>query len=249
MCRVTVFWQALERVHNCRVGQFTQILGSLFILTVLILKANPVKDADGDGYAETFSGFSVSAGRGAVSYGSSNGNPRYTDNTSLGATSYNYFVYDGTDYSPLGYWEGVDTEVDKVFHNSKNTSLISGAGSNGFHIAGKGASAEGIVLDAKPTSDSFTVSFLIRIKERTDPSSADDRKTAQLMYIGPLDGIEEQSGYYRLVRDEGSSSNRLKGNQNMDRSDWLTDFNSVFNRDKNVRVTAHTPRSWKSRLS
>ena len=37
-------------------------------------------------------------------------NPRYTDNITLGATSYNYFVYDGTDYSPLGYWEGVDTE-------------------------------------------------------------------------------------------------------------------------------------------
>ena len=57
------------------------------------------------------------------------------------------------------------------------------------------------------------------------------------MYIGSMSGTSSLGGYYRLFRDQGSSSNRLRGNQEIGRGNLLTDINSVFTDNATHTVT------------
>ena len=176
-------------------------------------------------------------------------NPRNTDNSMVGVSGYSYFAYSsGTGYVPLAYWEGVvtqkaDTEFDfqiseddvkRGWPNELHGDLK--LGSTGFIASGTGSSANGIVLDAMPTGKNFTVSFNLITTTSGDPS-AENRKIAELLYIGPMSGSTADGDYYRLIRDQTGNSSRLRGNQSPDRTGWVTDINNVFNKSATQRVT------------
>ncbi len=88
----------------------------------------------------------------------------------------------------------------------------------------------GVLLDAKPSTDNFTISFTVE----KDKSETQPQQEADLIYIGPLENIES-SDYYRVYRDEKTSSNRLKmdeissNNKEGTKSSTKTNINSVFN--------------------
>lgn len=108
---------------------------------------------------------------------------------------------------------------------------------NGFR---KNASTSGIMLDVAPKSGNFTVSFKMTTTTTGD-KTGNDRKMAQLLYIGPESGAgsaENVNGnYYTLYRDQQSSANRLRGNQRINRTGNVTDVNNIFNNSKTYTVT------------
>ena len=175
-------------------------------------------------------------------------NPKNTDNSMVGVSGYNYYIYNGSEYLPLGYWEGVitkkadtvidfrisDDDVKRGWPNELHSDLK--LSSSGFVVSGTGSSTTGIVLDAKPTDKNFTVSFNLITSTSGDPGT-ESRKIAELLYIGPMSGSTTDGGYYRLIRDEAGNSYRLRGNQNPDRMKWVTDINNVFNKAATQRVT------------
>lgn len=105
----------------------------------------------------------------------------------------------------------------------------------GYHFAGIDTSGSspanpasaGLVLDVKPT-DSFTVSFTLT-KNGADPAQ-NEKNIAEILFIGSLSGdVEDEAGqYYRLYRDQGSSSARLKGVTNADGNSPVTNIDKVF---------------------
>ena len=162
--------------------------------------------------------------------------PRNTDNSPLSASGYSYFVLNGSEYSPLGYWEGVNTSYRfEVSADNSASGIING--NNGFQAGGSGAAGTGILLDAQPTSNAFTVSFMIRKGGNTPAKDSAD--IAELLYIGPLSGDAEVSSFYTLYRESLSNSEaRLKGNQQAGRGgNNITNINSLFNNAVDYRIT------------
>ena len=162
--------------------------------------------------------------------------PRCTDNSPLSVSGYSYFVLNASDYAPLGYWEGVNTayRFEASADNSANGIINS---NNGFQTSGSGASGTGILLDAQPTSNAFTVSFMIR-KGGNTPAK-DSANIAELLYIGPMSGDTDKSSFFTLYRESMSNSEaRLKGNQQVGRGgNNITNINSLFNNAVDYRVT------------
>lgn len=162
--------------------------------------------------------------------------PRNTDNSPLSASGYSYFVLSGSEYSPLGYWEGANTSYrfEESAYNSAEGIISS---NNGFQTGGSGVSGTGILLDAQPTGNAFTVSFMIR-KGGNTPAK-DSTNIAELMYIGPLSGDSQASSFYTLYREALSNGEaRLKGNQQAGRGgNNITNINSLFNNAADYRVT------------
>lgn len=180
-------------------------------------------------------------------------NPRNTDNSAIGVNGYNYYVTaNNVDYEPLGYWEGTKNTGEPLeeyeFKKSDDDVVIGWPDAhNDLSMSGDGlylrASSNGIVLDAKPTTDNFTISFTLKPLNNTknnykDPANTAERKIKEILYIGSMSGVTSSTnpdfdggkgGYYRLFRDEGSSSSRLRANSNTERiGDKLTDINNVF---------------------
>ena len=159
-------------------------------------------------------------------------NPRNTDNSPLSVSGYSYFVLNGSDYAPLGYWEGADTSYrfEASADNSAEGIINS---NNGFQASGRA----GLLLDTQPTSNAFTVSFMIR-KGGVTPAK-DSANIAELLYIGPMSGDAEVSSFYTLYREALSNSEaRLKGNQQAGRGgNTITNINSIFNNATDYRVT------------
>lgn len=103
----------------------------------------------------------------------------------------------------------------------------------------------GVLLDVKPSTDSFTISFSVERTNETEPGSGTTSQNyVDLVYVGPLENIKT-SEYYRAIRDgscEGSvaggtsnSKGRLKGYQNnLSASTQVTNINSVFDARKHV---------------
>ena len=92
----------------------------------------------------------------------------------------------------------------------------------------------GVLLDAKPTTNNFTISFTVKKK---DKEGEKPKAEADLIYIGPLENIDS-SDYYRVYRDENSSSNRLKMDEissNTTKGN-KTSINNVF-KDENKTCT------------
>ena len=162
--------------------------------------------------------------------------PRNTDNSPLSASGYSYFVLNGSEYGPLGYWEGVNTSYRFEVGENKSADGIVNS-NNGFQTGGSGASGTGILLDAQPTSNAFTVSFMIK-KGGVTPAK-DSANIAELLYIGPLSGDAKVSSFYTLYREAMSNSEaRLKGNQQAGRSGKnITNINSLFNNAVDYRIT------------
>ena len=159
-------------------------------------------------------------------------NPHNTDNSTLSVSGYSYFVLNGSEYAPLGYWEGVDTSYSFEDTDSSPSGIING--NNGFQTGGSSGTA--LLLDAQPTSSAFTVSFMIR-KGGSTPAK-DSANIAELMYIGPLSGDADKSSFFTLYREGSSNSEaRLKGNQQAGRGNNITNINSVFNNAVDYRVT------------
>ena len=159
-------------------------------------------------------------------------NPRSTDNSLLSASGYSYFVLNGSDYGPLGYWEGVNTTYQfEESTDSSPGSIIND--NNGLQVSG----SNGLLLDAQPTSNAFTVSFMIRKGGNTPDKSSGD--IAELLYIGPLSGDADKSSFYTLYRESATNSEaRLKGNQQAGRGgNVITNINSFFNNATDYRVT------------
>lgn len=180
-------------------------------------------------------------------------NKRYTDNSALSVNAYSYYVNSANGYDPIGYWEGVVeqwTGKDFVFEKNTQTDVVRGwpnahsdlhmSNNGGLHTSGQDGnnaqSATGIVLDAVPKGKNFTISFNLVTSASGDPSVG-NRKIAELLYIGPMSGSTANGGYYRLFRDMGGSSGRLRGNQNPDRTGWVTDIDGVFGKTATRRVT------------
>ena len=179
-------------------------------------------------------------------------NPRNTDNSAIGVNGYNYYVTaNNKDYEPLGYWEGSITDTpDESYEFAKSSRDVTtgwagdfpdyNMATNGLNLtAATNASFApgGIVLDAKPSSGTFTISFKLRAGDGSDPAAA-TRKIKEILYIGSMSGdtLTESpnfknggEGYYRLFRDEGSSSNRLRANSWSGRGNNVTDIDGVFN--------------------
>ncbi len=86
---------------------------------------------------------------------------------------------------------------------------------------GKEIEGVGVLLDAKPTSNNFTISFTVE-KENKDEKNT---KEADLIYIGPLENIET-SDYYRVIRANNGSKNRLKVKDSNSNDD--VSINNVF---------------------
>lgn len=80
-------------------------------------------------------------------------------------------------------------------------------------------SKSGIMLDAKPKSGNFTVSFKISIK-----SYSQIENIKEIMYIGPL---SSGSNYLRTYRNNLSSSARLKGEDK--NKSAVSNLNNIFN--------------------
>lgn len=164
--------------------------------------------------------------------------PRSTDNSPLSASGYSYFVLNASEYAPLGYWEGVNTSYQFEGNGANSDGSTVGIinSNNGLQISGSGASGTGLLLDAQPTNNAFTVSFMIR-KGGSIPDRDSDN-IAELLYIGPMSGDADESSFYTLYRDVGSSYARLKGNQQAGRSNnSITNINSIFNNATDYRVT------------
>ena len=171
-----------------------------------------------------------------------------TDNSTLGVSGYSYFIKSAADeYAPLGYWEGIKTSTPpETYEFVKNETAdvttgwptnhndLSFSGSNGFRL---NTSETGILLNPSPTGDEFTVSFTLNKVDNNDQATAAERNIAELLYIGPMSGNTADGGYYRLFRDQGTSSNRLRGNQNTGRGNLVTDFNNVFNTTGKNKIT------------
>lgn len=154
-----------------------------------------------------------------------------TDNSQLSESGYNYFVYQDTEntqeYAPITYWDGSPIKNNYEFVKDEQNSITKLVvdDDKGYQVSGVNASSTPILLDAMPTSGNFTISFDLTI-------DGSDNKTniAELLYIGPLNGLADSSGYYRLFRDQGTSSYRLRGNQNQERKFYVTDINNVFSK-------------------
>ena len=96
----------------------------------------------------------------------------------------------------------------------------------------------GILLDAIPTSENFTISFSV-----TKDSSTQDDTTEQnytdLLYVGPLDNTED-TNYFRAIRDgreggsvskQGNPSARFRGyNNELSSDNKVSDINGVFSK-------------------
>ena len=174
-------------------------------------------------------------------------NPHNTDNSLLSSSGYSYFVRnDDGDYAPLGYWEGSlgssstfapNTDADVVTgwpddHRDLNFSTGNGLS---IYTSSTDSSTTGILLtDAKPTSDTFTISFMI--KNNNSAPAQDANAIAPILYIGPMSVNTSNGDFFNVYRDSGSSSARLKGNQQTYRGDDIANLNSVFDAN-NYRIT------------
>lgn len=108
----------------------------------------------------------------------------------------------------------------------------------------KGNNGAGVLLDAKPSSGNFTISFTITTASSGDQSTQNNQKLGQLLYIGALSGDigkatdpDHKNGYYTLYRDEAGSRYRLRGNSQAGRNNNVTDINDVFRSGTTQTVT------------
>lgn len=88
----------------------------------------------------------------------------------------------------------------------------------------------GMLLDVKPSSGDFTISFTIKRKSNTD-STADAK---EIFYIGSLNQSSED--YFRASRPTGGSRNRLRVYQGST-STSVSSINNVFNSTTPQRIT------------
>ncbi len=120
----------------------------------------------------------------------------------------------------------------------KGIKMADGKGFNIKNDSSYGENGVGILLDAKPTSNNFTISFSIT-KENED-STSDSQNYVDILYVG---NKENKAGdtYYRSLRDgkksgsvnkgNGNSINRFKGYKSGNGesfNDIITNMNSVF---------------------
>lgn len=165
-------------------------------------------------------------------------NPHMTDNSLLGVSGYSYYVITNTgEYMPLGYWEGLPGAHDGNYDFSNIVGKKQPAfnGNNGFSIKESGGS---ILLDAIPSDPTnFTISFTLRTTNAGDPKDEKDNTLSELIYIGPMSGNTATSNYFSVYRDQGTSRNRLRGNQLAGRGTNFMDVNTVFNTATNYTVT------------
>ena len=111
-------------------------------------------------------------------------------------------------------------------------------------------STEGILLDAKPTGGSFTISFnLLLDGSETDKGSGSvTQQRSEILYIGPMDMTQE--GFFRLIREGsnldlgengethiGNSKGRLKGLQDGVETSYVASVNNAFKAGTTVTVT------------
>ncbi len=103
----------------------------------------------------------------------------------------------------------------------------------------------GILLDAKPSSENFTISFTIQKDEKTkDIAKENAQNYVDILYVGEKE-ITDKSQYYRAIRDgsqtgsaskSGSNYNRFRGyNDNLNTK--VTDINNVFSDTTSHKIT------------
>ncbi len=99
--------------------------------------------------------------------------------------------------------------------------------SNGFNLT---KSTSGIILDAVPKGDEFTISYtLTKIEnENSKDQSNNENTSAEILYIGNTD-TSSNNNYLRTYRAGNSSKNRYKGTIGNGSGDNALNYNNVFN--------------------
>ena len=94
----------------------------------------------------------------------------------------------------------------------------------------------GILLDAVPTSENFTISFSVK-KDTSTQDNTTEQNYTDILYVGPLNNTED-TNYFRAIRDgreggsvlkQGNSSSRFRGyNNQLTKDNKVSDVNGVF---------------------
>ncbi|MCH5320203.1 MAG: hypothetical protein J1E36_00470 [Eubacterium sp.] len=144
--------------------------------------------------------------------------------------------------------DGTATLVDQSDF-SNDSFAFTGTGDNiqNLNVTDKGleiskSNASGVLLDAKPTSNTFTVSFTVNSEGVNQTGGF-----ADILYVGPQSGNVSSSAYYRAYRREQGSSARFSGGSGYNFSTsnnhpspraatTLTNINNVFNGSTNSHL-------------
>ena len=137
----------------------------------------------------------------------------------------------GTEYSSAGGLSGQEQLSGKInvvgnddYNNDKKGSTIKNNAS-AYNLR-KTAENYGLLLDAKPTGDAFTISFAI--KQLKDDHLATPSKPAAPASLFTVGANGEENVGYRAVRADGGSPKRLKFGNYKKGPDYIND-NDVFN--------------------
>ncbi len=131
---------------------------------------------------------------------------------------------DSADMSSISFGAGEEIKSKSGYTIDSNKGL------NTTYSSGTSVLEKGILLDAVPSSEYFTISFKI-----TTGSETESNELNEIMYIGPL---EKSSNYAHVYRASGSSKSRFRVNEGDGVSEpRLSNVNSVFGKDKSNYVT------------
>ena len=130
-----------------------------------------------------------------------------------------------------GTFEGKDAVTDwPTGHNDLHM-----VENSGFDLT---KSNNGIMLDAVPTGNEFTISYTLTKIENNgnnkDQTNASDQKPADILYIGNTTIDSKNTNFLRTYRAGNSSRNRYKGSNNKDNGDNGFNYNNVFNQTPKI---------------
>ena len=132
--------------------------------------------------------------------------------------------------STNGDYEFADAGVQSDYSDNWGSYPLKFDPNNGLKLT---SSTGAVLLDAVPSGSSFTISFAVQNPSNDSGSSV---PLKEMMYIGPRSGVADTS-YYRVYKDGGTSRSRLRTTIRNDNKDYISNLNSVFNRNAVIHVT------------